>query len=250
MIALGHDRGLALGEHAGLGRPDAGHVADRVHAGERRLERQRVDRDPAVDGHPRLLARPSGHAVHRDAEEQVVAAARSPSRAPRPCASGSSDAHEPLGVPLDARARRRRRAAPPTRRATAGSGAPSGITSAISRVLAQPALDEEVVHQQRRLARRRRALERRRGHPDDHPAAGEVGEHVAQPRTRRPPCRTRGPPSTSPGVAAGSRSAPSATTMMSASKRPGVGLDPLRAAGSIDRIVACTNCTPGLTMSA
>ena len=36
------------------------------------------------------------------------------------------------------------------------------------------------MHQQRGLARRRRALERRRGDADDHPAAVEVGEHVAQ----------------------------------------------------------------------
>ncbi len=36
------------------------------------------------------------------------------------------------------------------------------------------------MHQQRGLARRGRALERRRGHRDDHAAAGEVGEHVAQ----------------------------------------------------------------------
>jgi hypothetical protein len=36
------------------------------------------------------------------------------------------------------------------------------------------------VHEQRRLARGGRALERRRGHTDDHPAARERLEHLAQ----------------------------------------------------------------------
>ena len=92
------------------------------------------------------------------------------------------------------------------------------------------------MHQQRRLARRRRALERRRGDAHDHPAAVEVGEHVAERRRRRPPCRTRGRPR--PGRAwprgRGRRRAP--TTRMSASNVP-ASVSTRLAAGSIDAIV-------------
>ncbi len=54
------------------------------------------------------------------------------------------------------------------------------MTSEISERSRRPRSVEEVVHQQRGLARRGRALERRRGDADDHPAAVEVGQHVAQ----------------------------------------------------------------------
>ena len=43
-----------------------------------------------------------------------------------------------------------------------------------------PAFGQQLVHQQRGLARRGRALERRRRHADDHPPAVEAREHVAQ----------------------------------------------------------------------
>src|SRR6201999_764724 len=49
---FGRDRRVSFGEYAGPGRPDGGDVADREHARERRLQRQRVDRDPAVDCQP------------------------------------------------------------------------------------------------------------------------------------------------------------------------------------------------------
>ena len=48
------------------------------------------------------------------------------------------------------------------------------------RPVPQPAVGEEVVHQQRGLARRGRALERRRRHRDDDAPAVEVSQHVAQ----------------------------------------------------------------------
>ena len=94
--------------------------------------------------------------------------------------AGSSARTEPLRVPARCRARRRRRAAPRDAAGDGGIGTPSGMTSAISERSRQPRSREEVVHQQRGLARRRRALERRRRHADDHPAAVEVGQHVAQ----------------------------------------------------------------------
>ena len=61
-----------------------------------------------------------------------------------------------------------------------GIGRPKSHDERDLGAVAQPALDQLVVQQQRRLARRRRALERRRDHPDDHPAAVEVRQRVAQ----------------------------------------------------------------------
>ena len=101
------------------------------------------------------------------------------------------------------------------------------------------------MHQQRRLARRRRALERRRGDADDHPAAGELGQHVAQ------------------GERAGDRvELVAALDQAGRGRRVQVGAEghdhdvaverrrrrsrPGAATGSIDRIVVCTNVHAGL----
>ncbi len=54
------------------------------------------------------------------------------------------------------------------------------MTNATSDRLAEAPRGEEVVHQQRRLARSGRALERGGGHAHDHPTSGEVGQHLAQ----------------------------------------------------------------------
>ena len=67
----GDHRRLAFGEHAGLRRPDARHVADRVHAGEA------VSSVSGSTGiHPSTHIPDScddrGRPVHRHAEEQVV----------------------------------------------------------------------------------------------------------------------------------------------------------------------------------
>src|SRR4051794_23144508 len=65
------DARLTLGEDPGLGSSDARHIADRVDAGEARLERQRVDRNPTVDAEIRL-PHDRGRAVHGNPEEEVV----------------------------------------------------------------------------------------------------------------------------------------------------------------------------------
>ena len=178
MIAVGDHGGLALGEHAGLRRADARDVADRVHVRERGLERQRVDRDPAVDASARTPRRPRarGAPARRGTGRR---ASRRRRRAPRPCAPGRARARACSGchsMPRSANAA-----------SSASDAAGDGGIGTRQRhhqrdlgLLAQPALGEVVVHQQRGLARRGRALERRRRHADDHPAAGEVGEHVAQ----------------------------------------------------------------------
>ena len=127
--AAGRDRGLALGEHARLRRADAGDVADRVDAGELRLERQRVDRDPAVDGHARF-ARPPPAPGAPARRGRGRTASRRRRRASPPGAPGRAAARASAGASRS-RARRTRPAAPSTRRATAGSGAGSGMTSEI-----------------------------------------------------------------------------------------------------------------------
>ena len=100
--------------------------------------------------------------------------------------------------------------------------------------LAEPRSREEVVHEQRGLARSRRALERRRGHGDDHPSAFESAEHVAAGERTRALCRTRGRLRRAPASRPGRRSAPSAITRMSASKAP-ASVSTRLAAGSIER---------------
>ena len=59
-----------------------------------------------------------------------------------------------------------------------GTGTGSGRTNVIVGLLPQTAFGQQVVHQQRRLARGGRALERGRCHPDDHPSALERRQHV------------------------------------------------------------------------
>ena len=135
---VGDHDGLALGEDAGLGRAHARHVADGVHAGERRLEGERVDRDPAVDGQPGLL-HDGRRPVHRDAEEQVVGHLAAVAEH-GDLAVGVERAHEALGVPVDAALGEGREQRLPTPRATAGWARGSGITSAISERSRQPAL--------------------------------------------------------------------------------------------------------------
>ena len=142
------------------------------------LERQRVDRDPAVDGKARRLddrRRP----VHGHAEEQVVGHLRavaeqrdlpSRDRARAPACSGASS------MPRSANAA----SSASDASGDGGIGTRQRHDQRDLGPVAQPSRREEVVHEQRGLARRRRALERRRGDADDHPAAVEVREHVAQ----------------------------------------------------------------------
>ena len=170
-----------------------------------------------------------------------------PSRSIATLRPGSSSQHLAAGVPLDAALgegleqrvgrRRRRRDRPP-----------EVDHQRDLRLLAQPALDEVLVQQQRGLARRRRALVRRREHADDDAAALEALAAPRAPRIRPPPCRTRGRPRSaraSPRDRGRRRARPPArrprTSPASVSTRS--------AAGSIDRIVVWTNRTPGLTMS-
>ena len=61
-----------------------------------------------------------------------------------------------------------------------GTGVPNGITTWIAHVVADAALAQVLVEQDRRLARRRRALERGAAHADDRRARSEGREHVAQ----------------------------------------------------------------------
>ena len=175
---VGDDHRLALGEHARLRRADAGDVADRVHVGERRLERVRVDRDPAVDAEPGRRRRPSGaRAWGRRGTGRRAARCRR--RAWRPCARGRARARHvrgPTSMPRSANAA----SSASDAAGDGGIGTGNGITSDTSDCSRTPVLTRCSCSEQRGLARRRRALERRRRDPDDHPSAGEVGEHVAQ----------------------------------------------------------------------
>ena len=123
-------RGLALGEDARLRGSDAGHVADRVHAGKRRLERQRVDRDPAVDSEPRLLDHQRGpvHGTPRKRSYGISV----PSLRRATLRAGSSAADQPFGVPVDATLGEGDEQRLGRSRATAGWGSRNGITSEIS----------------------------------------------------------------------------------------------------------------------
>ena len=98
--ALRGHRGLSFGEDARLRCSHARHVADGEDSRVRGLERQRVDRDPSVDGHARL-GHDRGHAVHRHSEEQVVGHLASVGER-GDVASGVEPAHESFGVPVDA----------------------------------------------------------------------------------------------------------------------------------------------------
>ena len=128
--AVGHDRGLAFGEHARLRRADAGDVADRVDAGEPGLER--------AAGRPGSSRRPSCPIPRRPPARGAPArrgtgrrASRCRRRASPPAGPGRARARASAGA-RRSRARRTRRAAPSTRRATAGSDTGNGMTSAIS----------------------------------------------------------------------------------------------------------------------
>ena len=136
------------------------------------------DRDPAVDGHARLRDH-LRHPVRRHAEEEVVGHlaavaehrdAGAPGRARAPASAGCQS------MPRSANAASSAFDAS----GDGGMGTGNGMTSEMLRPVAQPAVGEEVVHQERGLARRGRALERRRRHRDDHAPAVEVGQHVAQ----------------------------------------------------------------------
>ena len=130
MMRVGHHAAWPSANTPAFGVPTLVDVADGVDAGERRLEGQRVDRDPAVDGQPRLRD-DRRRAVHRDAEEQVVghlaAVAQHrdlarPGRARAPAARGATRC----------RARRRRRAAPSTPSGDGGIGTPKSASPARS----------------------------------------------------------------------------------------------------------------------
>lgn len=72
-----------------------------------------------------------------------------------------------------------------------------------------------------------------RSHPDDHVTTSEVRQHLAQSERSRDRVVVAGLIQ-APGVAEGSKSAPSAMTMMSASKTP-ESVSTRIASGSIDR---------------
>ena len=121
-----------------------------------------------------------GRAVHRDAEEQVVGQLARRRRAGPP-RGRVQRADQRARDATRCRARRTRRASPRTRCGDGGIGPPSGITSDDLRPVEQAARRQEVVHQQRRLARCRRALERRGGHRRRSPGRpSKPLEHVAR----------------------------------------------------------------------
>jgi len=103
------------------------------------------------------------------------------------------------------------------------------------------------VQHQRCLARGRRARERRRGDADDNPPSAKGVQHVAG-GEGAVDGENSWPASASPGVADGSRSAPRATTITSASNAP-ASVSTRRRTGSMDRIAVWTNRTPGFTRS-
>ena len=243
MIAVGDDRRLALGEHAGLRRADARDVADRVDAREAGLEGDRVDGDPAVDAHARL-GDDRGHAVRRARRGTGRTASRCRRRSGRPCAPGRARAPAGSGA---TRCRARRT---PSRSAfdasgDGGIGTGSGITSAISERSRSPRVGQEVVHQQRRLARRRRALERRRRDADDRRARRRSRPARRGRRTRRPPCRTRDRPRPAPASPPGGgrrRARPPARRRRTSRRRS----RPAGPSGSIERIVGLHEPHAGL----
>ena len=220
MIASATTAGLALGEHARLRRADAGDVADRVDAGELRLERQRVR-----PGSSRRRVMPDsattvGRAVHRHAEEQVVGHLAAVGEQRHLARRDRARARSCCGCHVDAALRERGEQRLPTRRATAGS-APATASPARSRIASRSprSVRKSCISSAVSLGAG--------GHlngvdvtADDDPSAVELGEHVAQRERAGAPCRTRGRPRRRPGVAPGSRSAPSATTRTSASNAP------------------------------
>ena len=116
----GHDGGLALGEHPGLGGADAGDVADGVHVLERGAQRQRVDRDPAVLGQPGVEhdLRARGARVRRGTGRTAARCRRASVATLR---AGSRPRTSAPGCHAIPRSRELARAAPPTPPATAGS---------------------------------------------------------------------------------------------------------------------------------
>lgn len=81
-----------------------------------------------------------------------------------------------------------------------------------------------------------------RSHPDDHVTTSEVRQHLAQSERSRDRVVVAGLIQ-APGVAEGSKSAPSAMTMMSASKTP-ESVSTRIASESIDRMVVWTKRNP------
>ena len=230
-----------------LGVPTLHDVADRVDAGERRLERERVDGDPPVDAScPR--PRPPRGRGGRARRGRGRRAARVSSANTATLRAGSSERTRRCGchaMPRSSKAAEQR-----LRRVGRGRDRHGQRHDQRDlRLLAQAALGEEVVHQQGRLARRRRALEGRRRDGDDHPAALERGQHVPQLEAHRPPCRTRCRPPPGPGShrGAGRRPAPPPGCRPRTTRRRS---PPASRRGRSTVIVACTKRTPGFTTSA
>ncbi len=129
-----------------------------------------------------------------------------------------------------------------------GTGAPNGITSVIVGRRPVSSLGQIVVQEKRGLARSRRTLERLPADADDRVASLETLQHVAHGQRAGNACRTRARLQPAP---AWPRSRNRRRARRRARRRR-TFRDPVTtrlAAGSIDRIVDCTNRTPGFTMS-
>ena len=173
----GHHAPLALGEHPGLGRAHARDVAHRVDA------REAGGQGSLIDGDPAFLCHPGGlhdrrYYVNGDAQEQVEGEAPAvvEQRLVRVRVQGRDPA---VGQELDV---------------SLGEGRQDRLRGGGRRrdrraerdhdldpdVVANAALAQELVQQERRLAGRRRALERGSAHSDDRRAGPERWEDLAK----------------------------------------------------------------------
>ena len=198
---VGHDARRALGEHAGLRRADARHVAHRVDVREPRRERARIDRDPSVLRQagrrrpPRARGAPGCRGTGRRA-----GACRRPAR-PR-ASPASSDATRGSGTNSMPRSANRARIASEVS-GDGGTGAPNGITTWIWTSSRTPRARR---YSSSRIAASLGAGGHLNGVPQTPTIAVPDGEArgARRARPRRPPpsrtrCRPRPAPASPPG---------------------------------------------------
>ena len=160
--------------------------------GQRRRQRERVDRDPAVDAHPRLGDDRRAHGA-RARRGTGRTASRCRRRSGRPCAPGRARAPGGSGA-TRCRARRTPRGCAFDASGDGGIGTGSGMTSAISDRSRSPrSVRKSCISSAVSLGAG--------GHlngvdvtPTTTRPPSKAAEHVARRRTPRPPCRTRGRP--------------------------------------------------------
>ena len=174
---IGHDAGGALGEHPRLRRADARDVAHRVHAREPGGEGVGIDGDPPVFRHA-CVDDHGRSPVHRDPQEQVARKARAVVE-DRVARVRVQRRHPVAGDELDAALAERSEERLRGRRRRRDRGAERD-DHLDPDVVADAALAQVLVEQDRGLARCRWALERGAADADDRRSRRERGEPAAE----------------------------------------------------------------------